>query len=329
MSIIGAVVGYQNIDDKNKAFRVVYLDAKAIGDKQYKWQIRAELKTEADIVAGKLAVNPKEVKWLNIAVANGKVKGTTGDLNRFNNKVNNPHVIVTQIINGNGVTIGYKVLTHGGELKNVPLKEMIAYGLRVTKQNGIPVQNAIFIPADDTKRAHFKAYPGNRFVEESLVAKTKTAEATPSVPVKKNAETLNRLDEIYSKAQIEQLRLGKQSGVDIRIYANPELSAEQMKVLRGGLEKHINVKWVANKDYSALAMKAYIQALLDRIDIRPFLNPKYDVGQIGELALAAELGLDLSKMADPKYNANDMAEIRERLERKIWRDTLLSVDGKW
>jgi hypothetical protein len=76
-------------------------------------------------------------------------------------------------------------------------------------------------------------------------------------------------------------------------------------------------------------MRAYIQAIEDRIDIRPFLNPKFDIGQISELALAAEMGLDLKEMANPKLSANDMTEIRQRMERHVWKDSLLKADGTW
>ena len=206
---------------------------------------------------------------------------------------------------------------------------MLAYGNRITKQGGVPVQNAIFVKADGDKKEHYKSYPNAPFLNEVLITnKNKYSEVKKS-PVRENQKTLKRLDEIYTKPQLVQLKLGKEHGVDIRVYANPSLTAEKMKILRCGLENKVNVKPIAFNEYTEKAMLFYIDCLENGLNIRNFLNPKYDLGQLSELSLAEEIGLDISKKSNPKLSASEMAEIRERLEHNIWKDELVKKDGSW
>ena len=64
------------------------------------------------------------------------------------------------------------------------------------------------------------------------------------------------------------------------------------------------------------------------LNIKSYLSHKYNLGQISELSLAAEEGLDLSKIGNPKNSAEEMAEIRERLERKIFKPIKVSRKPK-
>ena len=101
--------------------------------------------------------------------------------------------------------------------------------------------------------------------------KTETKTAVNRVPLQRNEKTLNKLDEIYTPEQIAELREGKKNGVEIRVYANPALSAQQMRALRKGLQKGINVKPFASVEYSPESMRWYISDREAGIDIRPYL----------------------------------------------------------
>ena len=218
---------------------------------------------------------------------------------------------------------------YDGNVKNIAIKELIAYGNRVSKQGGVPIQNAIFIAADESKKAHYKAYPEHQFIKE-IISKTKNKHTeVRRVNTNKNEKTLSRLEDLYTKQQIEQLKIGKSEGLDIRVYANPSISAEAMKELRLGMKQNINIKPLAHPDFKPQAIKFYVMELKDGIDIKQFLNPKYDIAQLTSLSLAVELGLDISKMSNPKLSANEMEEIRERLEQGIWKDELVKKDGSW
>lgn len=325
-TILGTVVGIDTDNLNNKVYRVLLSDISKKGNDEYNWKFRCNLVPEEKLRG--LPVN----KWLNIKFENNKITGLGAALSRFNSTNHHPYVVLSKLVSDDDRILGYKIASYDGAVKNIPLKSILAYGNRIAKMGAVPIQNAIFIPADGDKREYFKSYPDCDFIKEVIHINKNTKAEQKRVQLQKNGKTLNntsKLEEIYTKDQLVQLKLGKDKGVDIRIYANPALTAHQMKQLRKGLEMGLNVKPIAFPEYKVDAMAYYIDTLEAGFDIRTFTNPKYDIGQIAELALAYELGLDISKMSNPKYAANEMAEIRERLERNIWKDELVNKDGDW
>ena len=331
-NVLFAIVGIDRFDNGNTVYRVLNATVNKKSDKIYDWKFNCMLASEEQILNSLNSGN----MWLNAKLDDTKlkIKGSTGSLERFND-TNRPFVILSQIVNDTGKILGYKVANYEGGVRNIVLKEMLAYGTRITKNSGTPVQNAIFIPAelDDKgtiiKAAHYKAYPNCHFIVEMLSSNKNNKADVKRVPVKQNEKTLSKLEEIYNAGQLNELKLGKQAGVDIRIYANPALSMNQMRELRLGLMRKLNVKPIAHPEYGVMEMRYYIICLADGIDIRSFLNPEYSVGQLSELSLAVEEGLDISKMSNTKLTPDEMAEIRERLERKIWKDEFVTKDGSW
>ena len=325
---IGIVVGIDNNGNK-KAYRVLVatISPKQGEEKQYNWKFECKMMSETQVIQILL----KKTKWLNIKLENGKIKGSSGDLKRFDNTQHRPFVIISQIVNSDDKIIGYKIANYDGGVKSIPIKEMIAYGNRATKQGYIPIQNAIFVPANnnDGKAAHFKSYPNSPFLEERVVTRKNEYADKRRVNTQTNAKTLNKLDEIYTKEQIKQLKLGKEHKVEIKTYANPSLSAEQMKVLREGLEQKVNVRPFAFPEYTVDAMRYYILDLKTGMDIRQYLNSKYSIAQIAELSIAADEGLDISKMSNPDLTVRQMQERRIRLENNVFHDEDVKIDGSW
>ena len=323
MNTFGTVIGIDKINNE-AIYRVIiskYVNKNGILD----WKFECKMMNVSQIINS----FSSGAVWSNIKVHQGKLKGSSGDLERFNNKVNKPYVILSQILDSDCNVLGYKVANYEGNVKNISLKEMVAYGNRVVKHGGIPVQNAIFISTDENKKAHYKAYPDCAFIKEIITKKKNKYTEVKRVNTTQNEKTLSKLEDLYTKQQIEQLKIGKSEGLDIRIYANPSISAESMKELRLGMKQGLNVRPLAHPDFKPQAIKFYIMELKDGIDIKQFLNPAYDIEQLSSLSLAVELGLDISKMANPKLNANEMEEIRERLEQGIWKDELVKKDGTW
>lgn len=323
---IGILVGI-DIAGTQKAYRVLLATISPTQeDKQYNWKYSCKMMSEDSIIQ---SLTNRDT-WLNVKLDNGKIKGSTGDLKRFDNVQHRPYVILSQIINSDNKIIGYKIANYDGKVASRPIKEMIAYGNRATKQGYVPIQNAIFIPADDNnKSAHFKSYPNSPFIEEKIITKKNEYADKRRVNTQSNTKSLNKLEEIYTPEQIQQLKLGKQHGVEIRIFANPGLSALQMKILREGLEQKVNVRPFAFPDYSVDAMRYYILELKTGMDIRQYLSSKYSIAQIAELSIAADEGLDLSKMNDPELSIRQMQERRIRLENNVFHDEDVSVDGSW
>lgn len=321
---LGIVVGIDS-DGYTKSYRVLIATIEQKAEKQYDWKFECRLINEADMIK---ALSPKTFGWLNVELLNGKVHGSSGDLKRFESTDVHPYVIISQLINSDNKIIGYKIANYDGGVKNIRAKELISFGLRCSKQGRIPVQNAIFTAGDQNgKAAHYKSYTHNPFFEELIITNKNNHTENRKVNVVKNEKTLNKLDEIYTKEQINQLRLGKQNGVQIRIYANPALSARQMYELRIGLQHHVNVRPFAFPEYDADCMKFYVLQLITKCDIKNYLNPKYTPAQLLELSIAEEEGLDLSKMSDPSLSVRQMSERRIRMEQGVFREE--DVDGKW
>lgn len=324
---LGIVVGIDFHGDQ-KAYRVLIatISPKQGEEKQYNWKFECKLMPEAQVIQ----LLQKNVSWLNIKLENGAVKGSTGDLKRFTNSQHRPFVIISQLVNSDDKIIGYKIANYDGGVKSIPIKEMIAYGNRATKQGYIPIQNAMFVTAtDENKAAHFKSYPNSPFIEERIVTRKNQYADKRRVNTSNNGKTLSKLEEIYTPEQIKQLKLGKEHGVDIRIYANPGLEASKMKVLREGLEQKVNVRPFAFPDYTIESMRYYILELKTGMDIRQYLNSRYSIAQIAELSIAVSEGLDVSKMQDPDLSVRQMQERRIRLENNVFHDEDVEMDGSW
>ena len=318
-----AIIGIETIGNQ-KLYRLLDMDINKTGDGQYNWKFRALRETEESIVKA-LRTN----KSINATVnKQGKLVGSPASLDRF--KGSNSLVILSVIKTQDERIVGYKICSFNGSVKNIPIKELLAHCRRVTKQGGIPLQNAIYVAETDVRDEHIKSYPNQEFITEIMRVNKNKAARQKKVDTRKHAEALksSRLEDIYSKEQIRELRLGKTSGVDIKLFANPALSWEQMKVIREALERKIkNVRLIAFPEFDVQCMKFYVAELAGGVDIRNFLNPKYNLGQLGELSLAYELGLDLNKVGDG--SVQEMAENRMRLQNNFWSEVAVEKDGEW
>lgn len=323
IKMFGTVVGIDT-NGNEKVYRALISSLEQIGDRQYKWKIQTKLFAESELIKSIL----KGAEWSNVAVSNGKVIGSSGDLKRFKS-ANKPYVILSQIVNSSGRIIGYKIARYDGIVKNIPVKQLIGYGARITKQNQVPIQNAMYVSEQNEAAAHFRAYPGKQFIEELYITKKSADTDKRRVNTAKNEKNLHKLEDIYTTEQIKQLKAGKKNGVDIRIYANPALSAQQMEMLRKGLEKKVNVKPFAFPEYTVDAMKYYTLELMTGMDIRQYLHPKYSIAKIAELSIAADEGLDMSKLTDPELSVRQVQERRIRLENGVFHDEDVNMEGSW
>lgn len=317
---VGFIVGIDKMPTQNSKvtvtrYRAIIACITEKGPKQYDWKF--ELKAFDD-ESLKETFRHGAI-WMNIKMENGKICGKSGDLSRFTESTNKPYTILCQISDGERI-IGYKVANYDGKVLNIDIKELLAYAKRITTVGGIPIQNAIFVPQEADKRAHIKSYPNCPFLEEIMIRSKNNHTEVTRVNTANNKKSLNRLDELFTPEQIAELREGKQNGVDIKIYANPALSAEQMRALRKGLQNKVNVRPLANPAFRPEVMRYYISDLRNGQQITKYLNPAYTVDQVAEVSLAYELGLDLAKMSDPSLSSTEMAEIRSRLMRNTWRE---------
>lgn len=311
----GLIVGIQG-KGKDKVYRVVSY-AKGKDGIQYKKQVVHEEQL-------KNALAEKKIKLDNADLVDGKIKGITGDLSRFNSVDGlNPKVILSEMVADDKV-IGYRLVSYDGTVSAIRLKDVISYCEKVNEKfgaKGAPIQNAMFVPASENGKAHIRAYPGQVFNKEVIERKKVNDTKVAIVDKKANAEKVNsKLEELFNKDQIEQLRLGKKHGVDIRLMGNNKLSAEQMKEIRKALEDGINARVFASPEFSSEVMAALRINAKYGVDIKYFINPRYNAEQIFELSTGYLSGVDITKYADPKLSATDMSKKRIYLESQLWNE---------
>lgn len=306
----GIIVGVQK-DDKQKAYRIVLYN-RTETECQYAKKALLEDSLVKAISEGKLELDNAEIR-------DGKLRGSTGDLNRFTNASGfHPLVILSEIV-ADGRLMGYRVATYEGTVRALRLKDIIAYCNRVN-MNGAPIQNAQYVPENGTTKAHIRSYAGKPFYQE-VIKRKRSDVAQPAQPdVKENKRQVSKLEELFNREQIEQLKLGKESGVNIRVFGNNKLSADQMKEIRLGLESKINARAFADPAYSVSAMKALRLNAKYGVDVTYFVNPKFNAEQIYELSTGFLSGVDIAQYADPSLSAKDMSKKRIYLESQLWNE---------
>lgn len=305
----GIVVGIQD-EDSQKLYRVVLYNRNKDGC-QYNKQIVAEHTLLEALMSGKLVLD-------NVEVHNNKLKGKTGELSRFKANGFHPMVALSEIV-VDGKTIGYRLASYEGKVTAVRLKDVLAYCARVCNM-GAPIQNAMYVPESKASKAHLRTYPGQSLYQEVIERKRSEIARPAKVDKKENEKQVSRLEELFNPAQIEQLKLGKAHGVDIKIFGNNKLSANQMKELRLALENGVNAKAFADPAYSVDAMKALRINAKYGVDVTYFVNPKFNAEQIYELSTGYLSGIDITKFSDPSLSAKDMSKKRVYLESLLWNE---------
>ena len=154
-------------------------------------------------------------------------------------------------------------------------------------------------------------------------------------PMMENAE--------YKKAQNQEIKIGREEGLDVSIYSNPEFNWLQMEQIRLGLKDKVDAAIYADPDYSYETMRQirlglysatnlipYVKrgfveddleeirlALLNRLPLDQWIRDDMCAPQIREIRIGLCEGLDISPYADGRYNWMQMQEIRLGLEKKL------------
>ena len=93
--------------------------------------------------------------------------------------------------------------------------------------------------------------------------------------------------EIYSEAQLSEIRKGIANRVDIRIYSDVKYTGRQMREIRYGLERNL--------------------------DVSHYANVLFRERQMRQIRLGLQQGLDVSSYARLLFSATDMREKRRAL----------------
>ena len=147
----------------------------------------------------------------------------------------------------------------------------------------------------------------------------------------------------YQKAQNQEIKLGKEEGLDVSLYANPEFNWLQMEQIRMGLKDKVDASLYADPAnnyetmrqirislYAGIDLIPYLKrgfadddleeirlAIMSRLPIDKWLQDNMCAPQIHEIRVGLCEDLDISSYADIKYNWMQMQEVRLGLEKKL------------
>ncbi len=147
----------------------------------------------------------------------------------------------------------------------------------------------------------------------------------------------------YMREQHQEILLGKEEGLDVSLYSNPEFNWLQMEQIRMGIKDKIDVSIYADPSYSYETMKQIRLSIYSATDLMGYLNRGFVDDELEQIRLALEEdlpidtwltddmyvqqiyeiriglyeGLRVSVYADSKYNWMQMREIRLGLEKKL------------
>lgn len=147
----------------------------------------------------------------------------------------------------------------------------------------------------------------------------------------------------YMAEQQQELSLGKEEGLDVSAYANPDFNWLQMEQIRMGLKDKLDVSAYADPSYSHETMKQIRLSMYSGKDLTPWLARGFAddeleqirlsleddlsidtwitddmyMQQIHEIRIGLYEGIRVSAYADSKYNWMQMQEIRLGLEKKL------------
>lgn len=269
----------------------------------------------------------------NATVKDRKLVGTTGSLERLDpeNCLGGISRVILKVIktngkNGNKQIVGYYIASSNGKVANVKLSDVIRYCEKASQDGNVAFQNAMYVSATRESRAHLRAYPGGEFpVEEITINYVKPT--TTKVNYQENKKNLDntgkrRLEDIFNQDQIKVIKDGIKKGLNVKLYANPKLSASQMDSLEYALEVGVNPHSYAHPSFSTKQMDWLTTRLKRKARIAEITNPKFNVAQMAQLSYAMDMGLDIQELLNPEIPAREMEEMITRMEKA----TFYSID---
>lgn len=330
--IIGIVPG-KSKSYEDATFRLI-LETEKVGDNQLSaFSYKSAVMTYKDLYA--YLWKHTDIGANIDAGAAGKLKALQGDLSRYDISKNKVVVILGEIrnIKNRDELLGYRVATADGKVTKKTVSDTLAYCLRVSAEGGIPIANAKFIQSD-TKKLHLKSYLSSGFNVEYILINRENVHSKPAEVNKDAKDNIKKfeaaekvgsvtdgkkkLSEIFTPAQIKELKDAKLAGVNLKYIANNKLSPEQMNVIWKCEAEKLPGRLFADPEYSIELMDFYSAELETGVDIRIMLNPAYTTEQLFELSLGYEQGVDISKYANPKNSVEVMRKKREDMANKIW-----------
>lgn len=119
----------------------------------------------------------------------------------------------------------------------------------------------------------------------------------------------------FTQDQQKEIQEGFSSGLDVSVYARPELLAIQMREIRLGLQECLPVERYADSRYDWFQMSEIRKGLERKLDVGKYADPSIPFDVMGEIRCGLEDGIDLSP--GKRMPAGILHEIRKSAKSKV------------
>lgn len=119
----------------------------------------------------------------------------------------------------------------------------------------------------------------------------------------------------FDADQLEEIRIGKEAGLDVSVYARNDLMAIQMRQLRLGLEAGYDVSVYASPDFDWFQMEEIRKGMEEGVDYKLYANPALEYDKMRQLRKGLRDGINLLEFQ--KLDAGILKELRKGIKRKV------------
>lgn len=121
-------------------------------------------------------------------------------------------------------------------------------------------------------------------------------------------------DQRFNIYQLAEIRKGLSTGVDVSVYANPDMPWNEMEEVRLELQTGIDMSAYREAGFDIMQLAEIREGLSENLDVSEYARPEYFADQMRQIRLGLVAGIPVLFYQDPRFNWLQMAEIRKGLE---------------
>ncbi len=115
----------------------------------------------------------------------------------------------------------------------------------------------------------------------------------------------------FDRLQVDEIKQGVRSGVDVSIYADKKYIFLQMAEIRKGLESEIDVTPYLDEEYDWFQMREIRRGIIEGVDVSVYLDKSMDYLLMREIRHGLKDGINLMPYYKKGYHVEILKELRE------------------
>lgn len=121
----------------------------------------------------------------------------------------------------------------------------------------------------------------------------------------------------FNVLQLEQIRKGLESGIDVTAYLDPGKSWLEMQEARVSMESGFPMQKYIRQGFDWLQCIEIREGIQAGVDVSQYMDVNYLAPQMKEIRKGLQRGVNIALYADPQFDWFQMREIRKGLEEKL------------